>query len=61
MQTILDLKSDTSNPSPTDVLLGGERENGTDWLRVTLSNPHREIVMCRSELMKTLGVLWRQE
>jgi hypothetical protein len=61
MQTILDLKSDTDNSSPTDVMLTGEHEDGVDWMRITLSNPHREIVICRSELMKTLGVLWRPE
>jgi hypothetical protein len=59
MHVTLDLIADSAT-HPAEVLLTGERtKDGNDVLRITLSGPHREIVLNRAELYKALSGLWR--
>jgi hypothetical protein len=58
MHVTLDLIQDTA-AHPAEVLLTGEHTEQGDVLRITLSGPHREIVLNRAELYKALSGLWR--
>lgn len=61
MEVVLDLVQDSGSANPLDALLTGERTEGCDVLRITLPEPHREIVLNRAELYKALSDLWRLE
>jgi hypothetical protein len=61
MRVILDLMADTDNTYPGEVTLAGDADSeGAQLLVLTLENPYREVQINRSELLQTLGALWKQ-